>query len=329
VTLLPVMGEIGSGMMSKELRQSVLRIFALAVDATGRAILVIFGIIVVLLAAAALFAAATNAPPSWLPNARLLDVGLLTALGSLLLGLSGLYIGGRLRKYQEMEAKARARLALNVSLRTRVVGAVGDRIVEVIIDVHNVSRTTWFVPMVYLFVRSALGDQREIPLNRRHCNLADYTAALCQLQPDENDQLFTTVVFTPTQSMSTPAVIVRAEIVGTSERWLGPHREKMAFIEFMAEDSGARHDYHCIGRCDDKNHKWYGRRMFANPDGSMDEVATGRYRGFLDDVMLWSRETVVSLSEESEGIEEASSGVVVGDKSHRVKSHNPAAPAAG
>jgi len=177
--------------------------------------------------------------------------------------------------------------------------------------------------MAYVFVRFALGDQREIPLNRRHCNLADYTAALCQLQPDENDQLFTTVVFTQTQSMSTPAVIVRAEIVGTSERWLGPYKEKMAFIEFMTEGSGARHNYHCIGRCDDKNHKWYGRRMFANPDGSMDEVATRRYRGFLDDVMLWSRETVVSLSEASDIIEEVSAGTDVGDGSQRMKSHNP------
>ncbi len=315
--------------MKKELRQSVLRIIALAVDAAARAILILFGITVVLLAAAALFTAATNAPPSWLPNARLLDIGLLTALGSLLLGLSGLYIGGRLRKYQEMEAKARARLALNVSLRTRVVRAGGDRIVEVIIDVQNVSRTTWFVPMVYLFVRSALGGQREIPLDRRHCNLADYTAALCQLQPDENDQLFTAVVFTPAQSMSTPAVIVRAEIVGTSERWLGPHKEKMAFIEFMAEGNGARHNYHCIGRCDDKNHRWYGRRMFANADGSMDEGATRRYRGFLDDVMLWSRETVVSLSEEGEPIEETSASTIEGIGSHRVSAHNPAAQPVG
>src|SRR4051794_17507748 len=174
--------------ISKEQRTTLSRLAAQVIGFAVRTILICFGVAVVLLAAAALVTAATSTSPSWL-NLRLLDTSLLSALGSLLLGLSALYIGARLRKYQEMEAKARARLALNVDLRTRVVRSGNCQIIEVIIDIHNVSRTTWFVPMAYLFVQSVPGAHLDIPLGEREkrCNLADYTATLCQLQPDEHD----------------------------------------------------------------------------------------------------------------------------------------------
>jgi hypothetical protein len=264
-------------------------------DLAARTVLLLFGIVLVCLALAALVAAAIGGPFLWFRGTALLDNQLLTALGSLLLGLSGIYIGGRLRKFQEMEARARANLALNVELRARLVNAGNSQVLEVVIEVHNVSRTTWFVPMAYLFVRSAVGGKESIPIQRPRRNLADYTASLCQLQPDERDQFFATLVFPVPDSPTPPAVVVTAEVVGTSERWLGPHREKMRFVNFMNENDGARHNYYCLGRCNDQKHKWYGRRIFIAPDESMDQSATDTYRGLLDDVMLWSREVVVAV----------------------------------
>jgi hypothetical protein len=264
-------------------------------DFAARIVLLSFGIILAVLALAALVAAALGGPFLWFRGTALLDSQNLSAIGSLLLGLSGIYIGGRLRRFQEMEARARANLALNVELRARVVNAGDNQILEVVIEAHNVSRTTWFVPMAYLFVRSAVGGKESIPIQRSRRNLADYTASLCQLQPDEKDQFFATLVFPVPDSPTPPAVVVTAEVVGTSERWLGPHKEKMRFVNFMQEDDGVRHNYYCIGRCNDPKHKWYGRRIFIAPDGSMDYRATEKYRGLLDDVMLWSRETVIAL----------------------------------
>ena len=264
-------------------------------DLFARAVLLFFGIVLMCLALAVLVAAVKGGPFLWFRGTALLDKQLLTALGSLLLGFSGIYIGSRLRKFQEMEARARANLALNVELRARVVNAGDSQVLEVVMEVHNVSRTTWFVPMAYLFVRSAVGGKESISIQRSRRNLADYTASLCQLQPDERDQFFATLVFPVPDSPTPPAVVVTAEVVGTSERWLGPHKEKMRFVNFMQEDDGARHNYYCIGRCNAPKHKWYGRRIFIEPDGSMDYRATEMYRGLLDDVMLWSREMVVAF----------------------------------
>jgi hypothetical protein len=264
-------------------------------DLFARTVLLFFGIVLMCLALAVLVAAVKGGSFLWFRGTALLDKQLLTALGSLLLGFSGIYIGSRLRKFQEMEARARANLALNVELRSRVVNAGDREVLEVVIEVHNVSRTTWFVPMAYLFVRSAVGGKDNIPIQRSRRNLADYTASLCQLQPDEKDQFFATLVFPVPDSPIPPAVVVTAEVVGTSERWLGPHKEKMRFVNFMQEYDGSRHNYYCIGRCNAPKHKWYGRRIFIEPDGSMDSRATEMYRGLLDDVMLWSREMVVAL----------------------------------
>ncbi len=281
--------------MSTTWQLTLSRVLSKAGDLAARIVLLFFGIVLVCLALAALIAAALGGPFLWFRGTALLDNQLLTALGSLLLGLSGIYIGGRLRKFQEMEARARANLALNVELRARVVNAGDSQVLEVVIEVYNVSRTTWFVPMAYLFVRSAVGAKESISIQRTNRNLADYTASLCQLQPDEKDQFFATVVFPVPDSPTPPAVVVAAEVVGTSERWLGPHREKMRFVNFMNENDGARHNYYCIGRCNAPKHKWYGRRIFTEPDGSMDQDATNTYRGLLDDVMLWSREMVVAV----------------------------------
>jgi hypothetical protein len=262
----------------------------------ARVALVVFALGLLLIGVATLSTALFGVPPKWLPNARLADPNLVGSLGTLLLGLAGLYIGSRLRKYQEIEAEARANLALNVDLRTQVVEAGQNRILEVIVDVHNVSRTTWFVPMAYVFVRSAL-DGRNIPLDQAYCNVARFTATLCQLQPDERDQFFATIVFDYAESQALAAVVVSAEVMGASAKWLGPWRRMMAFVDFLDADNGARHKYLCVSRCATRNHKWYGRRCFFESDGSIDEEATSSYRGFLDDMMLWNRERVVSLAE--------------------------------
>jgi hypothetical protein len=262
----------------------------------ARVALLVFALGLLLVGVATLSTAIFGTPPEWLPNARLADPNLVGSLGTLLLGLAGLYIGSRLRKYQEIEAEARANLALNVDLRTQVVEAGQNRILEVIVDVHNVSRTTWFVPMAYVFVRSAL-DGRSIPLGQNYCNVAKFTATLCQLQPDERDQFFATIVFGYTESQALAAVVVSAEVVGASAKWLGPWRRMMAFVDFLDADNGGRHKYCCVSRCATRNHKWYGRRCFFTPEGSIDEEATSSYRGFLDDMMLWNRERVVSLAE--------------------------------
>ena len=261
----------------------------------ARVVLVVFALGLLLVGAATLSMAIFGTPPAWLPNARLADPNLVGSLGTLLLGLAGLYIGNRLRKYQEIEAEARANLALNVDLKTRVVEAGEDRILEAIVDVHNVSRSTWFVPMAYVFVRSAL-DGRDLPLGQKHRNVARFTATLCQLQPDERDQFFATIVFDYAECQALAAVVVSAEVVGASAKWLGPWRRMMSFVDFLNADNGARHNYCCVSRCAAKNHKWYGRRCFFTPEGSIDEDATSSYRGFLDDMMLWSRELVVSLT---------------------------------
>lgn len=281
--------------MSTAWQLTLSRILGKAGDLAARTVLLFFGIVLVCLALAALVAAAKGGPFLWFRGTALLDSQLLNALGSLLLGLSGIYIGGRLRKFQEMEARARANLALNVELRSRIVNAGDSQVLEVVIEAHNVSRTTWFVPMAYLFVRSAVGGKESIPIQRPSRNLTDYTASLCQLQPDEKDQFFATLLFPVPDSPTPPAVVVTAEVVGTSERWLGSHGERMRFVNFMNENDGARHNYYCIGRCNDPKHKWYGRRIFTAPDGSMDQRATETYRGLLDDVMLWSREVVVAI----------------------------------
>ena len=263
----------------------------------ARVALVVFALGLLLVGAATLSTAIFGVPPAWLPNACLANPNLVGSLGTVLLGLAGLHIGSRLRKYQEIEAEARANLPLNVDLRTRVVDAGEKRILEAIVDVHNVSRATWFVPMAYVFVKSAL-DGSNIPLRQKYCNVARFTATLCQLQPDERDQFFTTIVFDRAESQAIAAVVVSSEVVGASAKWLGPWRRRMmAFVDFLDKDDGTRHKYCCISRCATKNHKWYGRRCFFAPDGSIDEEATSSYRGLLDDMMLWNRERVVSLAE--------------------------------
>lgn len=261
----------------------------------ARFALAVFALGLLLVGAATLSMAISGVPPGWLPNARLADPNLVGSLGTLLLGLAGLYIGSRLRKYQEIEAEARANLALNVDLRTRLVEAGQKSILEVIVDVHNVSRTTWFVPMAYVSVKSAL-DGRNIPLGQEYCNVAKFTATLCQLQPDERDQFFATIVFDHEESQALAAVVVSAEVVGASAKWLGPWRRMMAFVDFLDAFNGARHRYCCVSRCATRTHKWYGRRCFFTPEGSIDEEATSAYRGFLDDMMLWNRDRVVSLA---------------------------------
>lgn len=110
------------------------------------------------------------------------------------------------------------------------------------------------------------------------------------------DQFFATIVFDYAECQALAAVVVSAEVVGASAKWLGPWRRMMSFVDFLNADNGARHNYCCVSRCAAKNHKWYGRRCFFTPEGSIDEDATSSYRGFLDDMMLWSRELVVSLT---------------------------------
>lgn len=281
--------------MRDETHFTILRVAEKAADFATRALLVFFATLLAFFALAAVIAAAFGGPFLWFEGTRLLDSDFLSALGALFLGLSGVYIGGRLRKFQETEARARANLALNVELRARAVAAGPNQVLEVVIEVHNVSRNTWFVPMAYLFVRSAVGKCESLPVQREHRNLARYPASLCQLQPDEKDQFFATLVFPVPDVPTPPAVIVDAEIVGTSERWLGPHKAKMTFIQFMRENEEARHDYYCIDRCEDESHPSYGKRVFTNRDGTTDWRASEIYRGLLDDVMLWSREAVVVL----------------------------------
>jgi hypothetical protein len=259
-------------------------------------VLFLFALAIMILGASSLYAALLGRDPLWLSGVRV-DSNLLSALGSLLLGFAGLYIGAKLRKYQELEAQARANLALNVDLRTRVVCAGSSRILEMVIDVHNVSRSTWIVPMAYLFVRPALGTEKDIPLGREQCNVAKYTATLPQLQPDEREQFFATVLFDSEDIRGLAAVVVSAEIVGAPERWLGSERSMLKFVDFMEEDNGARHNYFCIARGASKGERWYGKRCFIRRDKAVDSEATSRYRGLLDDMMLWNREKVVSLTE--------------------------------
>lgn len=280
-------------------RRAVARVSARIADQVVRIALVLFALALMLLGASASYAALFGNVPRWLPGAQV-DANLLGSLGSLLLGFAGLYIGAKLRKYQEMEAQARANLALNVDLRTRLVCAGDNRILEMIIDVHNVSRSTWIVPMAYLFVRPALGGAKDIALDRESRNAAKYPATLTRLQPDEREQFFATALFTPEDISEFSAVVVKAETVGAPERWLGPERAMLKFVDFMEEAKGARHNYYCIARCEDRENKLYGKRCFVKDDAArtVDDGPTFIYRGLLDDMMLWSRERVISLSEQ-------------------------------
>lgn len=270
-------------------------------DQVVRIVLLLFALALMVLGTSALYKAFLGHAPAWLPSAPV-DANLLGSLGSLLLGFAGLYIGAKVRKYQEMEAHARASLALNVDLRTRVVCAGDSRILEMVIDVHNVSRSTWIVPMAYLFVKSALGADEDIALSRKSSNAARFTATLPKLQPDEREQFFATALFTEADIRRLGAVLVSAEIVGAPERWLGAGQAMLKFIDFLEEDGGTRHNYYCIARCADKGDEFkefYGRRCFVRNDEAktVDVDSTRLYRGLLDDMMLWSRGKVISLME--------------------------------
>lgn len=266
------------------------------IDRVVRSTLFLFALALLVLGASALSAALFGYSPSW-PLGIRVDSDLLGSLGSVMLGFAGLYIGAKLRKYQELEAQARANLALNVDLRTRVVPAGDKRILEMVIEVHNVSRSTWIVPMAYLFVHPVFGVKKEIPLGGDGHNVAHYPATLPQLQPDERDQFFATAIFSAEEAAELSAVKVSAEVVGAPSRWLGPEKAMLDFVDFMDANDKVRHGYFCIARCTSKGEDWYGKRCFVQRDGKVDVVATEKYRGLLDDMMLWNRERVISLSE--------------------------------
>lgn len=219
----------------------------------------------------------------------------LGALGSVLVGLAALFIGTRIRKHQEADAVARARLALNVDLRAKVIPSGDEMALEVIVEVQNVSARTWYVPMVYLYVRAATGPGRYLLIPKGERNLANYGATLCKLQPAERDQFFACVPFDEALVAEFPAIVVTVEVVGGSDRWLEPENRMMKFIEFMAKDGGFRHTFLCLDRYKNPDDSRYGDRCFIRRDRKIDHEATASYRKLLSDVMIWTRESVVDV----------------------------------
>lgn len=226
------------------------------------------------------------------------DPTLINALSTLLLGLVAIRVGGKLRRAQEDEAAARARLALNVELKTRVITAEHLSVLEVIVGVHNISRRSWAVPMSHLKLVSALDGLQVVATGLAYSNLARLEANMCLLQPDERDEFFAKVVLDRKECPS--ALVVSVEVVGVSAEALGTPDEHMRFVEFMDENSGARHNYFPVGRQAERGRRWYGLRCFVRPNGELDEPATEAHRLLLDRMMLWTREGVVSLTEDHE-----------------------------
>lgn len=268
------------------------RIPWLIIEMGVRSALIFLGIILLALCIVALPSEINPLVPEYINLTERLDPNLLTALGTVLIAISALYVGNKIRKYQELEAEARASLALNVAIDAKTHEVAGKKVIELIVEVHNVSRKSWYVPMAYFFLSNTL-SKNEIAIESHNRNLADYGITLCKLQPDERDMFFRQIVLNEETAAKNPIITVTVELVGASDKYLDQKKERMNFISFMNSDDGIRHGYLCISRCKDENSEFYGDRCFVNEKGEINQEATIEHYQLLQDMMIWTREKVI------------------------------------
>jgi hypothetical protein len=232
------------------------------------------------------------------------------------------------RKQQVAFNKVRENLALNVGIKTRVVKFGDKLILEVTVEVQNISSVLYYVPAVYITAgqvdANASTDQRSFS-NLRKCkelsfrNGADYGNTMCKLAPTEIELFTVWFILDSSAVKDYPTVVARTDVVGAaSEKGLGVKDDRQKLIDFM--NSPSDHDPDMCGH----NHSMFGswpqgryaeekkrpgmpenRVIFKAPkpddtERYVDLEKTLRFSAILDSTMMWDRFKVVSLADEAE-----------------------------
>lgn len=276
------------------------------------------------------------------------------AFSSLAIALAALWAGQGLRMRQEEAAHARAELALNVELITRVIPGHGCIALEVEVRVKNISNKTWNLPVVYVFVHpvkpSSTASPADYPLaeeivapelwNLRGRNIARFSNTMVRLSPDEEEVFFGAHLIDSSVAARTPYFWVLVEAVGAPDSREFDENARDKFEDFLdgklgnknvrpeeAEIDPVRDTYLVIETTAKRlrgKKGGYGKRVLILPPGqergnSQEEridPLSKDFRGMLDKTMIWSRKKVVYVAGQGFSKRESEGALM--------KAHNPA-----
>ena len=165
-----------------------------------------------------------------------------SAFGTVLVALSALFIGQGLRQRQEEAAHARAQLALNVELITRVIAHQSHRILEVEVRVKNISSKGWNLPMAYVFVHPVDVSQKVAGASPiwapeirklRGVNVARFANTMTRLCPDEEEVFSKAYLIDEGEAQEAPYLLVLVEAIGAPDSHGFGKAERKAFDVFM------------------------------------------------------------------------------------------------
>jgi hypothetical protein len=219
-----------------------------------------------------------------------------------------------------------------------VIRSGGWRILEIRVDIQNISRKNWFVPAAYISARPLISKDRErglgttsIKLHKsgeidfkklpehdelRVRNLAAFENTMVKLSPDEAEILVGWYVLDDRFVEQVPVVVVNLEVFGASSDYLNTKEHRNEFLRLIDADGGIRHSYIMFGRWSvlDEDKRRAGKYYMIRPpmgeqhsDSGVSydprDERTGEYQEFLESMAGWSRQSVVSLVGEGESTE--------------------------
>jgi hypothetical protein len=245
----------------------------------------------------------------------------------LVFGYGAVWIGRAIRLYQERESAARAALSLNVNVIPRAFKAGRSYVLEVIVEVRNMSRDTWCVPLCYVSARpllevecpseraSAITDRTRtrtrfddldelLPLSTQY-NCALLPESIIQVAPDEVETFVRWEVLSETDVHRYPVLVVNCELFGASGQLLGemhipkhnlgPFRNK--WLDLVNVDGFGR-DYILVRRwargSAPSDFKERARHIVGR-DGTVDLVRSRDLKQVLESIVQWTRHVTVDI----------------------------------
>lgn len=264
----------------------------------------------------------------------MLDI--LLKLAALCLTAFGMYLGRKYQLLQVQEAESRNRVTVNVEISIRILTPKGisnsNKILETLVEVKNVSKTTLCIPQVYVSARALFETNNPVPYENetdfenlieieklsKIKNIAYYEGSITKISPDEIERFVRWDTVTPDFVQKHPIIVVGVEVFGFKEDHY--NKEKQAWDEFLRNKNIEGFNYIIYTRYNpDKynnimsiNKIKYADRCLLKIDSpvsnefesdsnrysvSIDEENTLKFKKILDDVVQWTRLQTVNLSD--------------------------------
>jgi hypothetical protein len=218
-------------------------------------------------------------------------------------------------------AKIKMGLALNVIVSTRVIKHLDQRVLEVKVDVENISNKDYYVPAVYVsgrqIIEDATSDQSNYFKLQKSKELQTRNAArfptICSLSSMEKEVFTTWFILGKISVEKYPTVVIRVSVVGAAGyNAFSDEFTYRKFLKFMNEGGGHTFNMFQAWPSDQKHEQIRSqpdmpkkRCLYLPPSMPEDDpkevdlVHSKDFKNVLESTVMWDRYKVISLGEKN------------------------------